>query len=158
MITAERPRATHRPCFLGTVPAKEPLAVSATDAPFPAEHEEQATRTGERLHLCWIPETSSERYVNGSSAAYCPGTPPQACANLLLTQRKLSISVQLSNPRDYTGGEFRMHDIEEQPPRDTIRQRGTLIILPSLVRHEVTPVKTGTRFSLVGWYRGERWQ
>ena len=51
-----------------------------------------------------------------------------------------------------------MHDIEEQPPRDTIRQRGTLIILPSLVRHEVTPVKTGTRFSLVGWYRGERWQ
>ena len=78
MITAERPRATHRPCFLGTVPAKEPLAVSATDAPFPAEHEEQTTRTGERLHLCWIPETSSERYVNGSSAAYCPGTPPQA--------------------------------------------------------------------------------
>ena len=66
---------------------------------------------------------------------------PLAVAGLL-TQRELSISVQLSNPRDYTGGEFRMHDIEEQPPRDTIRQRGTLIIFPSLVRHEVTPVKT----------------
>ena len=51
-----------------------------------------------------------------------------------------------------------MHHVEEQPPRDTIRQRGSLIIFPSLVRHEVTPVKTGTRFSLVGWYRGERWQ
>ena len=37
-----------------------------------------------------------------------------------------------------------MHHVEEQPPRDTIRQRGSLIIFPSLVRHEVTPVKTGT--------------
>ena len=68
MITAEQPLARRRPCFLGTVPAKEPITVSAADAPFPAEHEEQATRTGERFHLRWIPETSRERYLNGNSA------------------------------------------------------------------------------------------
>ena len=75
-----------------------------------------------------------------------------------LTQRKLSVVVQLSDPNDYTGGEFRMHHVEAHPPRAAIRTRGTLVIFPSLIRHEVTVVKTGTRLSLVGWYRGERWQ
>ena len=75
-----------------------------------------------------------------------------------LTQRKLSVVLQLSNPDDYTGGELRLHQVEEHPPRAPIRKRGTLIVFPSLVRHQVTSLRSGTRVSLVGWYRGERWQ
>lgn len=74
------------------------------------------------------------------------------------TQRKLSVVVQLSDPDDYEGGEFRMHHVGSQPPAEIIRKQGTLLIFPSLVMHEVSPVTRGTRYSLVGWYPGPKWR
>ena len=66
--TGEATAQTHRPCFLGTPPSNAQTTVTAADAPFPQEHRETLTRTGERLHLAWIPETSPARYVTGNSA------------------------------------------------------------------------------------------
>ncbi len=74
------------------------------------------------------------------------------------TQRKLSVTVQLSDPDDYEGGDFKMHYVSAQPPADALRRRGTVLVFPSLVMHEVSRVTRGTRYSLVGWYPGPGWR
>jgi predicted 2-oxoglutarate/Fe(II)-dependent dioxygenase YbiX len=70
--------------------------------------------------------------------------------------RKVSISIQLSRPEDYDGGDLElMYGIE---PQTLDRTRGTLIAFPSFMLHRVTPVTRGTRWSLVAWILGTRWR
>ena len=66
--------------------------------------------------------------------------------------RKLSISLQLSNPSDYVGGDLQIKIGTDD--MQTTRERGSLIVFPSYVLHRVTPVTQGTRYSLVGWVNG----
>ena len=71
--------------------------------------------------------------------------------------RKLSISIQLTNPEEYEGGELKLYDGEE----DGIimnKEQGTLVIFPSYVLHEVMPVTNGTRNSLVTWVTGKQFK
>ena len=71
--------------------------------------------------------------------------------------RKLSFSLQLSDPEDYTGGEVQFMD----NGRKTFfapKQRGTLIMFDSRTPHRVRKVKSGMRKSLVGWVVGPRWR
>jgi PKHD-type hydroxylase len=64
--------------------------------------------------------------------------------------RKLSMTVQLSPPDDYAGGDLEFvgntHGAE--------RERGSATIFPAYVGHRVSPVKRGTRRSLVAWAYG----
>jgi PKHD-type hydroxylase len=66
--------------------------------------------------------------------------------------RKLSLSLQLSDPRSYEGCDLELSygDGVKQAPRS----RGTLIAFPSYVLHRVTPIVSGTRKSLVTWVSG----
>lgn len=64
--------------------------------------------------------------------------------------RKLSISVQLSDPTDYEGGDLEFLNIEQTVPRSI----GSLIVFPSYLVHRVTPVTSGTRRSMVSWISG----
>ena len=66
---------------------------------------------------------------------------------------KISFSVQLSDPTTYDGGDFRICD-NKPFPSETLREFGTIIVFPSWMLHEVTPVTRGTRRSLVGWCVG----
>ncbi|MDA8015328.1 MAG: 2OG-Fe(II) oxygenase, partial [Gammaproteobacteria bacterium] len=66
--------------------------------------------------------------------------------------------VQLSDADEYEGGDFQMHYVKAHPPADIIRKRGTVLIFPSLLLHRVTPVTSGVRYSLVGWYVGPSWK
>ena len=66
--------------------------------------------------------------------------------------RKLSLSVQLSNPNDYEGGEVLLHWGGE--PHVANKLRGSITFFPSFVLHEVTPVTKGRRDSLVLWCVG----
>jgi PKHD-type hydroxylase len=66
--------------------------------------------------------------------------------------RKLSLVVQLSEPEDYKGGDLCLQIAEE--PEAMSKQRGRLVLFPSYVLHEVTPVTDGTRYSLVSWITG----
>lgn len=66
--------------------------------------------------------------------------------------RKLSVSVQLSDPADFTGGQLELQ-FGRGPTRPAVAQ-GTAILFPSYVLHRVTPVKKGTRYSLVAWVSG----
>lgn len=71
--------------------------------------------------------------------------------------RKLSISVQLSDPDDYAGGDLEFFEVAGLD-KDLQRKRGTLIVFPSYIQHAVTPVTSGTRYSLVSWVYGPRWR
>ncbi|HZF30966.1 MAG TPA: 2OG-Fe(II) oxygenase [Gammaproteobacteria bacterium] len=69
--------------------------------------------------------------------------------------RKLSISIQLSNPEDYEGGDLEL--LYGTEPHKMDRSRGTFIVFPSFMLHRVTPVTRGVRWSLVSWILGRRW-
>jgi PKHD-type hydroxylase len=70
--------------------------------------------------------------------------------------RKISISIQLSRPEDYEGGDLEL--LFASRPELLERARGTFIAFPSFVLHRVTPVTRGTRWSLVAWILGARWR
>ena len=70
--------------------------------------------------------------------------------------RKLSISIQLTNPEEYEGGELYLYDGDEGTLMD--KAQGTLIIFPSYVLHEVMPVTKGERNSLVTWVTGKQFK
>jgi predicted 2-oxoglutarate/Fe(II)-dependent dioxygenase YbiX len=70
--------------------------------------------------------------------------------------RKLSISVQLSRPEDYDGGDLELFD--SVSPNSVDKTRGTFVVFPSFKLHRVAPVTRGTRWSLVAWVLGDRWR
>ncbi len=68
--------------------------------------------------------------------------------------RKLSITVQLSDPEEYEGGNF---EFEEVKTNADFRSKGTVLVFPSYLRHRIHPVTSGTRRALVAWFFGHRW-
>jgi PKHD-type hydroxylase len=68
-------------------------------------------------------------------------------------QRKLSFVVQLSDPTNYTGSDLQIHSCGLNF-FNTVRNRGAIIAFPSYMVHRVTPLLSGTRYSLVGWVCG----
>jgi len=70
--------------------------------------------------------------------------------------RKLSISIQLTEPKKYKGGELYLYDGDKGILMD--KTQGTLIMFPSYVLHEVMPVTKGERNSLVTWVTGEQFK
>jgi PKHD-type hydroxylase len=70
--------------------------------------------------------------------------------------RKLSFSIQLSDDRDYTGGNLNIKLSDD--PASASRKKGDIIFFPSFLLHEVTGVTSGVRRSLVGWVHGPRFR
>lgn len=66
--------------------------------------------------------------------------------------RKLSITIQLSDPDEYDGGELQFLSAKKEI--NAPKEKGTAIVFPSYVYHRVQPVIRGTRKSLVGWIAG----
>lgn len=66
--------------------------------------------------------------------------------------RKLSLSLQLSDPDSYEGGDLEVGTDRE--PQRVLRKRGRITFFPSWAQHRVTPVTSGVRYSLVGWIGG----
>ena len=78
--------------------------------------------------------------------------------------RKISMTVNLSDPNKYEGGNLKLDlgpdfkDDERYKVFDDIRPQGSVIFFPSFTNHCVTPVTSGTRYSLVLWCLGKPWQ
>jgi len=76
--------------------------------------------------------------------------------------RKLSMTVNLTDPKNYAGGnlkfDFGVHNAKRFHICQEIRPRGSIIVFPSYTHHCVTPVTRGTRYSLVLWSLGRPWQ
>ena len=75
--------------------------------------------------------------------------------------RKLSVTVTLSNPKKYKGGEleFDFRNLDPDKPTKPVKckeilPKGSLVVFPSFVWHRVCPVKKGERNSLVIWNLG----
>jgi len=72
-------------------------------------------------------------------------------------QRKLSLTLCLTDPKDYEGGELQFFNGERSREKKTveeIRAQGSVIVFDSRDWHRVTPVTKGTRYSLVCWTVG----
>lgn len=76
-------------------------------------------------------------------------------------RRKISLVVQLSDPRDYRGAELEflevVEDLEDGAAADfrtACAARGTLVSFPGFEYHRVTPLRSGRRLSLVAWVAG----
>jgi PKHD-type hydroxylase len=82
--------------------------------------------------------------------------------NLIGKMRKLSLTLQLSDPKDYSGGEleFDMTVNKDRPHREIFKNKpqGTVVVFPSFIEHRVRPVKKGVRYSLVNWSCGYPWK
>jgi PKHD-type hydroxylase len=74
------------------------------------------------------------------------------------TIRKLSVTVSLSDPKDYKGGlleiDNRRMDTKSKFLVKEGLPQGSIIVFPSYMWHRVTPVTKGTRYSLVIWNKG----
>jgi len=78
--------------------------------------------------------------------------------------RKLSMTCQLTDGSEYTGGElefdFRNYDPNMRDESKHIRSvpeilpKGSIVVFPSHLWHRVKPVTRGTRYSLVVWHLG----
>ena len=73
--------------------------------------------------------------------------------------RKLSVTVSLSDKKDYSGGELEFQFRNLDNPKvsrvcEEILPKGSLVVFPSFVWHRVKPVKKGVRYSLVIWNLG----
>ncbi len=69
-----------------------------------------------------------------------------------ISARKLSMTIQLSDPDTYEGGDLQFminQNIVTAP-----REKGTIVIFPSFIMHRVTPITKGIRQSIVGWVSG----
>lgn len=69
-----------------------------------------------------------------------------------INHRKISITVQLSDPEEYEGGDFELWtggDFKTLP-----KSKGDVILFPSFLMHRITPITKGTRKSLVLWIGG----
>jgi PKHD-type hydroxylase len=71
---------------------------------------------------------------------------------MTMQPRKLSLVLQLSNPSTYTGGNLELQ--YEHNPLIAPKDIGKLIVFPSYTLHGVTPITSGTRYSLVSWLSG----
>jgi PKHD-type hydroxylase len=67
--------------------------------------------------------------------------------------RKLSFTLQLSDPQDYEGGDLCLYLGDK--PEVMKKEQGFVALFPSYVLHEVKPVTKGTRYSLVSWITGK---
>lgn len=73
-------------------------------------------------------------------------------------QRKISFTIQLSNSKNYDGGDFYFSDDNMMHPNyDEVRQQGTVLLFPSFLPHGVKKVTRGVRYSIVGWFEGPGW-
>lgn len=73
------------------------------------------------------------------------------------SQRKISVTVQLSDTNDYVGGDFMFGTKIINPDSVSLRTKGAILCFPSFVPHRVGNVTSGKRYSLVGWYEGNKW-
>lgn len=70
--------------------------------------------------------------------------------------RKLSLSIQLTDPKEYEGGELILY--EDGKGTEMKKEQGTLVLFPSYILHEVKPVTKGERNSLVAWVTGKQFK
>jgi PKHD-type hydroxylase len=79
----------------------------------------------------------------------------------MLSKRKVSITVQLSDPKDYEGGDLQLWqggNYEDNSFITAYKGAGSVFTFPSYMMHRVTPVTKGIRRSFVLWVGGSHYK
>jgi len=82
------------------------------------------------------------------------------CSSDMLKQRKLSCSIALNDATNYEGGVLQISNQQSDEIANSkhhLGKVGNATFFPSFMRHRVTPVTKGTRYSIVTWFIGPRW-
>lgn len=105
-----------------------------------------------KFHLIGLLEPLQFTSYSSPGAKY--GKHTDRAINIL--NRKLSFSILLSKKTNFKGGEFYLYENENGLLLP--QEQGKLLLFPSFVLHEVTPITKGERNSLVGWVTGNRFK
>ncbi len=108
-----------------------------------------------RYDLIEMEDLQYAEYHSDTQGYYKPHSDDGYKFNLF---RKMSLSIQLSDESDYQGGELLFYRFSTKDPIVAPKSKGTLILFPSYVVHEVAPVTQGIRKSLVSWISGPRFR
>ena len=75
--------------------------------------------------------------------------------------RKLSVTLSLSDGKEYKGGDFEVDFRDKDPDKKVntrvvkeIRPKGSIVVFPSDLWHRIKPITKGVRYSLVIWSLG----
>lgn len=99
-------------------------------------------------------------HADGSSDNFGVYTKKDNVGDALIGKvRKISMTMNLSDEKDYKGGDFEIDFGPYVKNRfqviNEIKTQGSLIFFPSFVNHRITRVISGTRKSLVMWTIGK---
>ena len=116
---------------------------------------------GWNYHWDWSESCQFTRYDGSKKGHYDWHTDSGKEINEGGNMRKLSMIIPLVDGNEYEGGDFEinLNNPENDNNIESIKEakiKGTIIVFPSFVWHRVTPVTSGTRYSLVNWHRGRR--
>ena len=64
------------------------------------------------------------------------------------------MTVQLSDPDTYEGGQFFFYNGNKEEEEPEIQKQGSILVFDSRMWHRVAPVTKGVRYSLVSWVLG----
>lgn len=71
------------------------------------------------------------------------------------TIRKLTCIIQLSDSKEYEGGDLEFLFLGKDPlTYPEFRNQGSVIVFPSFILHKISPIISGQRHSLVSWWSG----
>ena len=104
-------------------------------------------------HYGWHADWGSDIHAAYTEQQAGPGSPK------IGKIRKLSMTLNLTDKSNYEGGNLEFdvgqHSGDTQYYSPDVRTQGTIIVFPSYIPHQITPVTSGTRYSLVLWALGE---
>lgn len=66
-------------------------------------------------------------------------------------QRKLTAVILLNDPTEFEGGQL---EIEHADKNNLLPSKGSIVVFPSFMRHRVTKVTKGVRYTAVAWVSG----
>lgn len=116
----------------------------------------EANRNAFSVDFNYLRDVQYTKYYGHNGGHYTPHV-DTFWNGLTAYDRKISITVQLSEGEDYAGGDFKFVD-DPSPDRDALRRKGSVLVFLSPIRHVVEPVTAGERRSLVAWFEGPRWR
>lgn len=115
----------------------------------------QFTKYDEGQFYGWHADADDRPYNNDPNSGFSYTENP----NIIGKVRKLSVTVNLTDPNNFTGGDLKF-DFGPHRGKDRlctvseIRPKGSIIVFPSHLFHQVTTITSGTRYSLVMWNLG----
>lgn len=118
----------------------------------------QFTQYGKDQFYDW--HTDGPMDISGVYRRKIPGItdPDKDGTQFVGKARKVSVTLQLSDPADYEGGEFEFRYGGHEITADDFKTRGSIIVFPSFLEHRVKPVTKGTRYSCVMWALGRQFR